>query len=87
MVETSSSVSSIGSGSSGSTAWAAADRSSVPPTISRSILILKSLRVGSWRTDSAPVSSCSTSRVPPRPSFESGSVAIVNQRLKSWLRR
>ena len=29
----------------------------------------------------------STSSVPSRPSGESGSVAIVNHRLKSWLRR
>ena len=31
--------------------------------------------------------SFSTSSVPSRPSFESGAVAIVNHRLKSWLRR
>jgi hypothetical protein len=49
--------------------------------------ILNILIVGSMRTDSAPASSASASSVPSRPNFESGSVAIVNQRLKSWLRR
>ena len=83
----SSSDSSIGSGSIGSWATPAAARSLVPFSISRSIRILNSLSVGSWRTDSAPVSSVSTSSVPCRPSFESGSVAIVNHMLKSWLRR
>ena len=37
--------------------------------------------------DSAPASCASASSVPSRPSFESGSVAIVNHRLNSWLRR
>ena len=83
----SSSLSSIGSSSSGSTASPAALSASVPPSISRSMRILNSLSVGSWRIDSAPVRSAITSSVPSRPSAESGSTAIVNQRLKSWSRR
>ena len=83
----SSSVTSIGSSSIGSAASAALASASVPPTISRSMRILKSFSVGSWRIDSAPVRSCRTSSVPCMPSFESGSTASVNQRLKSWLRR
>jgi hypothetical protein len=51
------------------------------------MLILKRVRVGSSRIDSAPVSSISASSVPLNPSFESGGVAIVNQRLNSWVRR
>ena len=84
---TSSSVGSIGTGSIGSSATPAEASAPVSPSISRSMRILNSLSVGSWRTDSAPVSRWSTSSVPSRPSFESGSVAIVNHRLKSWLRR
>ena len=79
--------SSIGSSSSGSTAWPAADSASVPPSISRSMRILNSFSVGSWRIDSAPVRAVITSSVPSRPSFEPGSTASVNHRLKSWLRR
>ena len=60
---------------------------SVSPSISRSMRILNSFSVGSWRTDSAPASRASTSSVPSSPSRESGSVAIVNHRLNSWLRR
>ena len=71
----------------GSCATLAAARSRVPFSISRSIRILNSLSVGIWRTDSAPVSSASLASVPWSPSLESGSVAIVNHRLKSWLRR
>ena len=73
--------------STGSTAWAALASVSVSPDISRSMRILKSLSVGSWRTDSAPVSAFRTSSVPSRPSGESGSVASVNHMLNSWLRR
>jgi hypothetical protein len=51
------------------------------------MLILNRVRVGSWRIDSAPASRLSASSVPSRPSFESGGVAIVNQRLKAWVRR
>ena len=83
----SSSDSSIASGSLWSTASATAASVSVPFSISRSMRILNRRSVGSWRTDSAPVSSASTSSVPCSPSFEPGSVAIVNQRLKSWSRR
>jgi hypothetical protein len=49
--------------------------------------ILNSFSVGSWRIDCAPVSAASTSSVPPSPSFDVGSTAMVNQRLNSWLRR
>ena len=87
IVAMSSSESSIGSSSSGSTAWPAADSASVPFSISRSMRILNSFSVGSSRIDSAPVSSWRTSSVPGRPSLEPGSVAIVNHMLKSWLRR
>ena len=59
----------------------------VPPDMSRSMRILKSFSVGSWRIDSAPVSACSTSSVPCSPRTESSSTAIVNHMLKSWLRR
>ena len=83
----SSSVTTMGSSSSGSAASPAAASASVPFSISRSMRILKSLMVGSWRIDSAPVRSAMTSSVPWRPSRESGSTAIVNQRLNSWLRR
>ena len=83
----SSSDSSIGSSSIGSTASPAVDSASVPFAISRSMRILNSFSVGSSRTDSAPVRRCSTSSVPLSPSLEPGSVAIVNHRLKSWLRR
>ena len=62
-------------------------RAVVSPSISKSILILKSLSVGSWRTEVAPASSASTFSVPSSPSRESGSTAIVNHRLNSWLRR
>ena len=41
----------------------------------------------SMRIDCAPVSAASASSVPSSPSFDPGSTAIVNQRLKSWLRR
>ena len=67
----------------GSTASTGAASASVPPSISRFMLILNIVSVGSWRIDSAPVSRFRTSSVPSRPSFESGGVAIVNQRLKS----
>ena len=87
IVSTSCSDSSIGSSSRGSTASPAAASASVPASISRSMRILNSFSVGSWRIDSAPVSACSTSSVPWSPSLEPGSVAIVNHRLKSWLRR
>ena len=83
----SSSLSSIGSSSIGSTASPAVVSASVPPSISRSMRILKSLSVGSWRIDSAPVLAAITSSVPSRPSLESGSTASVNHRLNSWLRR
>ena len=76
-----------GSISAGSCATPSRARSSVPPSISRSMRILKSFSVGSWRIDSAPVSCCKTSSVPCSPSAESGSVASVNQMLNSWLRR
>ncbi len=81
------SVTSIASGSIGSWATPIAARSLVPFSISRSIRILNSFSVGSWRMDSAPVSSWRMSSVPCRPSSDSGSVAIVNHMLKSWLRR
>ena len=87
MSATSSSETSMGSSSSGSLASAAADSASVPFSISRSMRILNSLSVGSWRIDSAPVSRAITSSVPSIPSFESFSTASVNHRLKSWLRR
>ena len=51
------------------------------------MLILNIVSVGSLRIDSAPLRSFSTSSVPSTPSRESGAVAIVNHRLKSWLRR
>ena len=87
MVATSSSESAIGSSSLGGTASPAAASESVPFSISRSMRILKSLSVGSWRIDSAPVRSWMTSSVPCSPSGESGSTPIVNHMLKSWLRR
>ena len=87
MTAMSSSDSSIGSSSIGSTASPAVLSASVPASISRSMRILKSFSVGSWRIDSAPVLAAITSSVPSRPSFESGSTASVNQRLNSWLRR
>ena len=87
MTSTSSGVTSIGSSSSGSTASPGFESASVPPSISRSIRILNSFSVGSWRIDSAPVSAAITSSVPSSPSLESGSTASVNQRLNSWLRR
>ena len=89
MTAMSSSESSIGSGSDRVLRPRRPRRaSSVPPSISRSMLILNSLSVGSWRTDSAPVSSLRAPRACPRGRASSpGSVAIVNQRLKSWLRR
>ncbi len=59
----------------------------MPPSISRFMLILKRVSVGSSRIETAPVSSISASIDPFSPSFESGGVAIVNQRLKSWVRR
>ena len=73
--------------SSGSVASPALASASVSPSISRSMRILNSFSVGSWRIDSAPVSCASTSSVPSSPSCESGSVAIVNHMLNSWLRR
>ena len=81
--------SSIGTGSRGSglTASTGAASASVPPSISRFMLILNMVTVGSWRIDSAPLRRFSASSVPSSPSFESGATAIVNQRLKSWLRR
>ena len=45
---------------------------SVSPSISRSMRILNSFSVGSWRTDSAPASRASTSSVPSRPSSRVG---------------
>ena len=51
-----------GSSSTGSAATAALARSSVVPSISRSMRILNSLSVGSWRTDSAPASAASASQ-------------------------
>ena len=87
MTSMSASESSIGSSSIGSTASPAVLSASVPPSISRSMRILNSFSVGSWRIDSAPVLAAITSSVPSRPSFVSGSTASVNQRLKSWLRR
>jgi hypothetical protein len=84
---TSSSDRSTGSSSRGASATPALASASVSRSISRSIRILNNLSVGSFRIDSAPVSCWSTSSVPSRPSRESGSVAIVNHRLKSWLRR
>ena len=83
----SSSDSSIGSSSRGSTASPAACNASVPFSISRSMRILNSFSVGSWRIECAPVLALMTSIVPSRPSGEPGSVASVNQRLKSWSRR
>ena len=68
----SSSLSSIGSSSIGSAASPAALSASVPPSISRSMRILNSLSVGSWRIDSAPVRSAITSSVPSRPSLRVG---------------
>ena len=59
---------SIGSSSIGSIASPAVLSASVPPSISRSMRILKSLSVGSWRIDSAPVLAAMTSSVPSRPS-------------------
>ncbi len=79
----SSSDSSIGSSSCGSAASPAVASASVPCSISRSMRILNSFSVGSCRIDCAPVSAASTSSVPSSPSFESGSTAMVNQRLKS----
>ena len=87
MTATSSSESSIGSSSRGSTASPEVASASVPFSISRSMRILNSFSVGSWRIDSAPVFSAITSSVPCSPSSEPGSVASVNHRLKSWLRR
>ena len=87
MTSMSSGESSIGSSSIGSTASPCVLSASVPASISRSMRILKSFSVGSWRIDSAPVLAAITSSVPSSPSFESGSTASVNQRLKSWLRR
>ena len=87
IVAMSSSDTAIGSSSIGSAASPAAASASVPPSISRSMRILNSFSVGSWRIDSAPARSAMTSSVPCSPSRESGSTAIVNHRLKSWLRR
>ena len=64
--------SSIASGSLWSTASATAASASVPFSISRSIRILNSRSVGSWRTDSAPVRRCSTSSVPVEPERRAG---------------
>ena len=86
MTATSSSESSIASAL-WSTASATAASASVPFSISRSIRILNRRSVGSCRTDSAPVRRWSTPSVPSSPSAEPGSVAIVNQMLKSWSRR
>jgi hypothetical protein len=49
--------------------------------------IWNSFSVGSWRIDCAPVFAAITSSVPSSPRRESGSTAIVNHRLNSWLRR
>ena len=73
--------------SAGSTASAALASASVPPSISRSIRILNSFSVGSWRTDSAPASSARVVERALEAEREPGSVAIVNQMLNSWLRR
>ena len=70
--DTSRSDSSIGSGSIGSCAAPGGGQVLGGPSISRLMLILNSLSVGSWRIDSAPVSSASTSSVPCRPSRDAG---------------
>ena len=84
----SSSDSSIASGSLWSTASATAASVSVPFSISRSMRILNSRSVGSWRTDcgAGQLGEHVERALQPRASSP-GSVAIVNQRLKSWSRR